>query len=229
MAVTVKFESISRDLDAIVRDDLSPQAQSKAFAKLARLQRDEAIAHNEATLGRAVSYEVAVNGRVGVSEDSVTVPGVIAYEFDVGVSIIAEIIALLRTHAPVKTGRFQGSIRTFVDGVEASDPELVPPAFEEVVILSTVAYARKIERGRSKQAPNGVFQVTAEMMNRKYSRVASIKFSYGSPLGAAGTHLENWAGRTKQTRARYAKGGNKAEFDRGEWNRRQPAIRIRLK
>lgn len=228
MAVVAKVETISRDIEAIVRDDLSPAAQSKAFARLARMQRDEAIVHNEAVLGREVTYETAVNGRLGASEDTVTLPGVISYEFEVGTNIVAEVVALLKQHAPVRSGRYQKSISVFADGIEV-DEDAVPPAFEEVIILSMVAYARKIERGRSKQAPNGVFQVAAEMMNRKYSRVAQIKFSYGAPLGAVGSHLENWAGRAKQTRKRYAKGGNKAEFARGEWNRRQPAIRIRLK
>jgi hypothetical protein len=77
-------------------------------------------------------------------------------------------------------------------------------------------------------APNGVFQVVAEVASKRFSRMASIRFSFASPLGG-GTHLEQWAGGTKQGSRRVPRGSNRGEAARGDWNRRQPAIRIRLR
>lgn len=227
-AIVAKVDTLDRDIDVLL-EDMTPQGAKKAFVAIARQERDRAVAQNTRALGRKPTYTTSVNGHIGAHEDRVTLPGTIIYEFDIATQMVAEIVGLLKKHSPVFKGRYRESFAVFVDGTEVADPMLATADYQEVVILSTVAYARKIERGLSKQTPNGVFQVVAAMASRKYSAIASIKFSYGSPLSPSSTHLEAWARKTGQTRERFARGGNKAEFDRGEWNRRQPAIQIRLK
>jgi hypothetical protein len=52
--------------------------------------------------------------------------------------------------------------------------------------VSTVPYARKIERGLSPQAPDGVYQVVAVLAQKRFGNVARIRFSYRALPGVEG-------------------------------------------
>ena len=85
-------------------------------------------------------------------------------------------------HSPVLTGRFAKSHELFADGVDTENPNIAPPA-EEYVFLNTQPYARKIERGRSPQAPDGVYQAVATLAQRRFGNIARITFSYREVRG----------------------------------------------
>jgi hypothetical protein len=57
---------------------------------------------------------------------------------------------------------------------------------EEYTFINTVPYARKIERGSSRQAPDGVYQAVANLARRKFTKLAKITFSYRTVLGGTG-------------------------------------------
>lgn len=180
MTVQTRVETIDRDIEALISDELSPKAASRHLAGLARLARDEALRVNRAALGREPAYETFVDGRAGAAEETVKVPGRIVYEFDVGLAMLREIEDLLVAASPVESGRYAKSFRMFVDGVEVLSGAEMPAVEEEVVFLNVQPYARKIERGQSDQAPDGVFQAVALVAGRKFSNVASVKFTYRS-------------------------------------------------
>jgi hypothetical protein len=48
--------------------------------------------------------------------------------------------------------------------------------------VNTQPYARKIEKGLSPAAPDGVYEVVAALAKRRFGNIASIKFSYRAPL-----------------------------------------------
>lgn len=91
-------------------------------------------------------------------------------------------------------------------GVRGQIPADVPQA-GEYVFLNIVPYARKIERGLSPQAPEGVYQTVAVLAQRRFGNLARVTFSYRTAVGGGivGGKL-----------------GNRAE-------QRQPAIIVRQK
>ena len=99
---------------------------------------------------------------------------------------------LLIVQAPFLTGQFKRSIVVYADGQQVTDLNDALGA-AEVVFTSTVPYARKIERGESEQAPDGVFEAVAAMTARLYGNQASIRFIYANPVGDAATALAKWS------------------------------------
>ncbi|MCM5556285.1 hypothetical protein [Pleomorphomonas sp. JP5] len=224
--VRTRIDALDRDVSLIIDEELSPEAQSRHVAAMARQLRDEAAATNRALTGQEPTWTTTVDGRAGATEETVKVPGRIDYDFDAGSDVVAYVVGLIAKTAPKRSGRYAKSLAVYADGVEVERVGGTLDA-EEIIVVSTVAYARKIERGRKGYAPGGVFEGVAAMAMSRYGNMASIKFTFASPLGG-GTHLEAWASKTKQTRKRF-QGGGKAEAGRIAWNRRNPAILIRMR
>lgn len=184
MRLRTRVEPIDRDVELIFAQELSPQARSQKLAAFAREAINEAKETNRNVLGRVPPYKQYVDGSEGRSLDAVRPDGVIAVEFQLISETLIWIGNQLRAHSPVLTGRYQKSHTLYADGVEVSPVAVVPPA-DEYVFLSDLPYARKIERGLSKQAPDGVYQVVATLAARRFGNVAKIKFSYRSPFSSA--------------------------------------------
>lgn len=190
MAVSTRVEPINRDIDLMLHESLSPQAQSAALAEFAGAQIDEATQANRNVLGRSPRRTVTVDGREGAPLESVSPAGVIVAEFELVDDVLAWIGEQLVRHSPVgKTGLYQRSHTLFADGVEI-DVGGVIPAATEYSFLNLVPYARKIELGSSSQAPDGVYQAVAMLARRRFGNIAKIGFSYrtalqGSIIGGA--------------------------------------------
>lgn len=224
--VRTRIDALDRDVSLIIDEELSPEAQSRQVAAMARQLRDEAAATNRALTGQESTWTTIVDGKAGATEETVKVPGRIDYDFDAGSDVVSFVVGLIAKTAPKRSGRYAKSLAIYADGVEVETVGGTLDA-EEIIVVSTVAYARKIERGRKGYAPGGVFEGVAAMAMSRYGNMASIKFTFAAPLGG-GTHLEAWASKTKQTRKRFS-GGSKAEASRTAWNRRNPAILIRMR
>jgi len=192
--LSVRIQPVRRDLEILLDRTLSPEAQSAAFARFARQALAEGKATNERVLGRVPSYRTFVDGQEGASEDRVRPAGRIVYEFELVSDIPVVALAELERFSPHRSGRYQNSHVLFADGVQVSDPKNAPPA-REWVIMNLTAYARKIEGTvhsggkrppQSRQAPDGVYNVVADRLQRQYGNVARIRFSYRSAIGGAG-------------------------------------------
>lgn len=225
MAVRTRVESIARDVEVALSEELSPQAQSRALAQFAREQIDEAKQTNRAALGRVPRYVVAVDGRAGGLLDEVRPDGVIVAEFEVLNDALAWIGEQLLHHSPVRSGRYQASHTLLADGVEIEWGATIPAA-EEYVFINTQPYARKIEAGRSSQAPDGVYQAVATLAARRFGNIAKITFGYRVPLFGA---VHGWANSASAARhaARNRRHAGATSSSRAEWLRRQPAIIVR--
>lgn len=218
MAVRTKVEPINRDIDLVLSEELSPQGRSALFAEFAGRQIEEARQTNKRALGRVPPHTVSVDGREGAPLASVKPDGVIIVEFEIVSEALAWINTQLQIHSPVKSGLFAKSHELFADGEHVPNPNNPPPA-EEYVFLNVQPYARKIERGLSSQAPDGVYQAVATLA-QKFGNTAKISFSYRSAVGFAA--LSKWAGGTSLGRQIR----NPAR--RADWLTRQPAIIVRL-
>lgn len=190
MSVRTRVEPIARDVELVLAETLSPEARSQALAAFARDQLAEAQAGNEATLGRRPGHETFVDGRRGAPVESVRPDGTIVFAFDVVQDLLAWIGEQLVLYSPVRSGRYAASHVFFADGVQM-EPGAATPAAEEYAFVNVLPYARKIERGLSPQAPDGVYEGVALYARRRFGNVARIAFTYRQPLSGA---VVDWAG-----------------------------------
>lgn len=219
MAVKTRLDPIDRDIRLLIDQELSPAARSRQLADFARSEIEKAKRHNARVLGAVPPVEIAVDGSIGRPIERVQPDGVIVAEFRLIQDALAAIGEMLVLHSPVRTGRFQSSHILFADGVEV-DPANVPLDASEYAFVNSQPYARKIERGLSPQAPEGVFNVVAVLAQRRYGNVARIRFGFRSlPAGAVG----RWAMTgTARALAQRVRGGNPAHHT--DWLTRQPAV-----
>jgi hypothetical protein len=185
-----RFTPLSRDIDLLIRQDLSPEAQSATLAAFARETLAEVEAGNEAALGHPTPHETYVDGRSGASESTVRPGGTIVYEFDLLTDLFAWIDEQLRQHSPVGKGRdqhpglYQKSHIFYADDVEA-DPLSPPPGIRVGTFVNATPYARKIEDGQSPQAPDGVYEVVTALASRRFGNIARVQFGYRTAVGGS--------------------------------------------
>jgi hypothetical protein len=176
------------DIDLLLADGLSPEAQSAAIADFAQSVLDEAIAIDTEALGEAPEHQTIVDGVLGAALDSVRPDGTIVFQFDLAGEVVAWIEQQLIVHSPVGSGKFdphpglyQRSHAVYADGAKV-DAASIPPGTKEIVLAPTVPYARLIEPdgprpGESRQAPDGVYQAIAELARRRFAGT-EISFQY---------------------------------------------------
>jgi len=186
--MSFKIDPINRDI-ALFLGELSPAQRSKQFAELARVHIDDAKQTNTKVLGREPPSTTYVDGQAGAALESVR--NVIFTEFELIGETLVWIADQLEQNSPVKTGRYKWSHIVLADGVEV-DPSTQIKMADEFVFINTQPYARKIERGLSSQAPDGVYQAVAVMARRRFGNVARITFSYRTVIG--GTIIGGRAG-----------------------------------
>ncbi|XUM25117.1 hypothetical protein ACRAVF_33830 (plasmid) [Bradyrhizobium oligotrophicum S58] len=183
------IDPIDLDVQAIIAEELSPAAQSRALAAAARQELARAEEINRRALGRVPEHTISVDGIAGASENQVRPDGEIVYTFQLSRDLFAWIAGELKAFAPVLTGRFVESFLFFVDGVltELSDDAEISEG-DEFVFMSGLPYAGKIEGENrvpeSPQAPNGVFEAVAALAQQRFPQ-AEIAFGYRAPFAAA--------------------------------------------
>jgi len=199
------------------------------FAEFASQVIEEGKAHNASVLGRVPPYTVSVDGRLGAPLESVKPNGVVFVEYELVFEALQWIEDMLVQFSPVgkapkdrHPGLYKRSHVMIADGT-AVEPDAVPPDAKRISFVNTQPYARKIERGFSSQAPDGVYQVVAKLASSKFSNVAKITFGYETPLFGG---IEEWAA-SPSGRA-WGKKKRKGSKGTAEWLRRQPAIIVTL-
>lgn len=191
MTLRARVEPIDRDIELMISEELSPRAQSHQFAQIAGEQIAEARQTNGQILGRLPRYTVSVDGRQGAAIETVKPNGYVIAEFELFNDVLVWIGDQLEKHSPLKSGRYSKSHSIFADGIEVALGGMLPAA-DEFVFINTLPYARKIERGQSSQAPDGVYQVVATLARRLFGNIAKISFSYRTAI--SGTIIGGFAG-----------------------------------
>ena len=202
MAIKARIEFIDRSIVFRPGGGLSPKEISAKFAAFAGEQIALIDKQNAQTAGSEVPHETFVDGVQTANLSQVKPNGVIIAQWELTNDVLQWIWDAVRIRAPVgggrdpHPGRFRDSQRIYADGVEVESPADAAGA-SEVVIASTVPYARKIEGlGRkeplSPKAPDGVYQAVAALAAAKFGNIAKIRFTTREIVGG-GTQLEQWA------------------------------------
>lgn len=171
MAKAAKFQTFDKDLQlataGIMPDQIRPE-----LARYARKSVAEVIANKQASS----SYEKYVSGRRGAEEETVSDPLVIYYEFSYWQEIIAFALDFLKRRSPVLTARYQNAHQVMLGSQFVSaDIDIAPD--EEVTIVNTRAYSRKIEVGFMRMSVDrGVYQDARKAVMGKYGQVVDVRF-----------------------------------------------------
>lgn len=181
MVARIRTKVDDRDIVAFVKEGLSPQAEAQARGAIARGILAEAQEQNRKAIGVVPHHETFVDGRRDAPLESVNPDGIIVFEFNLLLDIFAWVGEQLVLHSPVLSGRYRNSHLFLADGVPIDPGGAVPPAEEYVFVNSTV-YARKIERGDSDQAPDGVYEGVAALAAERFGNMARVRFTYRSLL-----------------------------------------------
>lgn len=229
----LRFDPIGldKDLTGVLADFDTPAARSRLIADTAREMIADADTKNAAASGRPVPKTIHVDGLLDAPLESVRPDGTILATWDAMNPIVWYVWEILVLNSPYgqddprpgHPGMYSKSHELFADGerVELAEGQPFPDA-NVFTFLSTVPYARKIERGLSKQSPDGVYQVTTSMARRRFGRMAAIDFRYIAPTFGG---ISAWAQqKSARTLAKNIRGGNAAAHN--EWLRRQPAVVI---
>lgn len=228
-----RIEPLDRSITVMLEETLGPEARSAALASFARERLALAQQRNRKALGFVPEHDTYVDGRLGVAEESVKPDGTILYEFNLLNDLFVWIAEQLFIHAPWKSGRFAKSILFFADD-KLADPAGEIPSASEYVFASAMPYSRKLERGYSNQAPDGLFEVIARQARRRYKGQATIRFSYVRIASSGGAVIpyntrQGWSAKAISKGASLK--GAAAVASRAMVNQRaerQPAIIIQL-
>lgn len=151
---------------------MAPEVIAKELARFARSELAGVIAAGEAS----TIYTKYVNGREGAEEETVRPPGPIVYDFSYWEPILKFALNFLRERSPVKTGAYQSTHQVMI-GSQFIDPAAPIAAGEEVVIVNTRPYARKIEVGFMQMSvPDGVYNDAMRAVKRQFGRVIRVNF-----------------------------------------------------
>jgi len=161
------------------------------------------VAENESaiarTFGRPPGITQAVDGIVGKPLETIDPRGYTDTRFEVAASIITEAFtALVRASpfGPAEGGHYRDDHWMFVNGIRRDatleGKEIVVGRGDRIVFVNVRPYARKIEGGArtrtrrftdrrpglSVQAPDGVYEITARDLRRRFGNLANITFTY---------------------------------------------------
>lgn len=177
-----RISVFSREIDLLLARHLSPQARQRAAAQYARKLLAEAQQTNQRALGAIPPHRTFVDGRAGAALESVNPDhGRIVFRFELSHEMLRWIGEQLVTHSPFLTGQYARSHVLLADGVEIDADGKIPQA-ETYLFVNSVPYARKIERGYSDDAPEGVYEVVSALATRRFGNIANIRFTYRSLL-----------------------------------------------
>lgn len=182
--IITRLEPIERKIELLLGAHLSPKVQSAHLAKFAREELKKAQAINQQVTGNVLPYKTFVDGRAEAALESVRPAGRIVFEFEVVLDLFAWIGAELVQHSPIGQPplHYYENHIFLADGVQVVPGEKVPDA-AVYTFANLVPYARKIEKGLSPQAPDGVYHVVAVLAQKRFGNVARVRFGYREIVG----------------------------------------------
>ncbi|QUS39558.1 hypothetical protein RPMA_12460 [Tardiphaga alba] len=166
MAVRTRIDSVATDINLIISDLLTPEAQGKAAAAFARDAIAEADATNQRILGRIPPRTVTVDGVANAPLERVRpAGGSIIAEWEIVGDVLIWIARTLEDRSPRVKGDYLRGHTLFADGVEVAVSQNVPVA-EEYTFVNVVPYSRILEVGKTDTGRDFLIQVP----NRIYER-----------------------------------------------------------
>lgn len=172
------------------------ESHAAAMERAARATFRDAQTRNKAELGFEPPHQWFVDGRASDNLRGVKRGGRIECRFDVAGGLlekavdlaIAEFMRLAPVGSPPEDkhpGLYRRSLRMMVNGAQRDASRersgVVRLKRGDVVTLTNLLpYARRLERGWSRQAPNGILEKVAMIVRRRYGSLLNVRFSWAA-------------------------------------------------
>lgn len=185
-----RIQANDREVALFLQDLAGPER--RAFIKeTADEVFGEARAQNRAVLGYAPPETLRTDGTVGKAPEDMAVGGHSTLSFDLAGDVIAFTMELARRLSPRSGSNRKSRDETFAEShVAIVDGAVLPApyrtgAFQRAVIYNLQPYNRKIERGLSRQRPNGVYEaLVLPEVKKRYGALYFVAFAYEAGLVA---------------------------------------------
>lgn len=225
--IRTEFAPMEREIRAWFEESLTGPERGEIFADFAIQSLAEVQNINRAAIGYIPPHETRIDNMLADDNRAslARAERMIEFDFQLTLEVYEWIMDMLQAMSPVGHGEddrpghpglYQRSHVMVVDNVQMDPSSPIPATANEIAFVNTVPYARKIERGLSRQFPEGVYQSVALLARERYHNIANVRFSYRSPLFGA---VNQWANTTTMV-SRYRHKGRARE----DWLRRQPAV-----
>ncbi len=192
---------------ALALEDFQGDARHKMFVDAAKEVFKETDEGNAAATGARVKSTRVVDGVRDAPIEAVRIGGTVVFNWSPITPAVEEVYARLVRMSPVggagdpHPGLFKASNIVLINDVEVSIPFQLNPG-DVVKFTNLQPYARRIETGWSKQAPNGIYETVAAITQKTLRQFARVTFAYehyvgrgaGGPktrYGGAGTHSQD--------------------------------------
>jgi hypothetical protein len=184
MPLDASISGNSSDIDRMLEQSLSHEARRAYILRGVIEQRARIEAERQ-----GAKVTLTVDGIKNTTESMIKDTSVVVWRFQWIGDLIRWIDQQLIIHSPVEKdatkavpGQYERSFIAYADGSEFDLNDKIPEQAEEYIIMNTQPYAGKIERGRSPQDPDGVFQVVAALAANLVDPLwATVHFEYRTP------------------------------------------------
>lgn len=195
---SARLGGLSRQLTISTAGLTGPEAQ-RALARFSRQERDKVIAAKVARSGVAPQYTTAVNGRIGLSEDAVQLPGPIVYTFDDGGEIGLYLLEFLKERSPKDSGNYIKGFFFIQDGRRLAAAASLK-SDRPFHITNDRPYSRKIEIGAmDMRVPPHVFEDARQAAQRRFGNRAQFRNEF---LDLTGGYVLKGRGKKRRGKSR---------------------------
>lgn len=177
----------------IAGDALRGPLRREMIRRAAQQAFDETRARNLSATGQVLPEKIVTDGVLNKRPEDMVVGGKSELlTGEPGTRVIPFTLALLervsprgRSNSKPEEARYAKSHAVFVDGQRIDEPYILPPNWSRLVFTSLSPYHRKIERGLSKQRPNGVYELLVyPEVEKEFGAVFNVDFNYEGGLVA---------------------------------------------
>jgi len=163
-------------LDALAKA-LDPASLRLRLAGFAREQLAELQSAGAVPIGPN-AHQTFVNGRAGVAEEQVKLPGPITYVFNWLDPVVHFAVSYLRARSPKQSGLYRASFFVMVNGARIRPGTPIPPD-AEVIVTNDQPYARKIDVGAMKMSvPPHLFNDASNAVKNEFKGVVKVTVKY---------------------------------------------------
>jgi hypothetical protein len=181
------FKALRRDIEVLIDDMLSEEAQRQFFIAIAE---DEVAAFEnawrEALANRGLEAEILVDGKSGAAIDQVSFPGgVILARVKPVADLVNEALTQLNALVKIKSGRYKRSLAVYANQRRIQRGEEATPA-DMVAITYLAPYARKAEQREfnikdGAALGGGLLFTVTKLLKKKFQAAAlKIRFNYAN-------------------------------------------------
>ena len=171
-----RLRSFAAQIDAAKKLTMQGPARQKELSQLSQDSLQEGRAINRAAIGHDIADRTLVNGQPARAED-IKPGGVVVHLFAVHHAAIDFAYETLARLSPIDSGHYKNSHQMLVNDVPV-DPPVEIGMDDVVTFVNPAAYARRLERGWSDQAPDGIYEVATQIVRRRFGGIVTTAFRY---------------------------------------------------